>query len=674
MTENNILVGQIRTNSKGKGFFEKENGDFVNIDSKNLNTALDRDTVEIIITGKNKWKEEEGKVLKIKERNKKIFVGRIEVVEKSLKPRRGDKGARKIKQELFISDNPRFYPEVEFKNGARIEKLVGKKILIKIDKWKDANKKPVAVVEKVLGKIGENETEMLAAVYDRGFVTGFSAEVEEAAAKLKEKSGKMIAEQKKIRRNLTDLDVFTIDPADAKDFDDALSLRKLENGNYEVGIHIADPTFFVQPESILDKVAQERATSVYLVDRTIPMLPEVLSNDLCSLNPNEEKLVFSSLFEMDKDANVISEWFGDAVIKSKKRYNYMSAQKTLDNGFGDLYSELKALSDLADKLEEKRKKAGSIEFNSVEVKFKLDKNKFPIKVYVKPRVRTMEIIEEFMLLDNKRVSMKVSLDSKGTVTKNPFIYRIHDKPKAEKVKEAIDFLAKLGHNVDLNGDGSMSSKEINAANRKFKGTDEEGIISITLLRAMEKAKYSTDPRGHFGLAFKYYTHFTSPIRRYPDFVAHRLLRRYLAGEKIPQSEIKKIAADAKHSSEQEVKAVDAERASISFMYAKYYSKRIGEKFNGIITGIKKFGIFVEESKTKAQGLIPTRDIADDYFAYDEKGMTLTGERTGHQFRLGQRINTEVVKVDINLKAIDLKFTGKIETKKSKKDFNKKMKK
>ncbi|HIP21688.1 MAG TPA: RNB domain-containing ribonuclease [Candidatus Pacebacteria bacterium] len=348
----------------------------------------------------------------------------------------------------------------------------------------------------------------------------------------------------------------------------------------------------------------------------------------------------------------------------------MKAQETLDNGFGDMYSELKVLSDLADKLEEQRKKDGSIEFNSVEVKFKLDKNKFPIGIYIKPHVRTMEIIEEFMLLDNKRVSMRASLDSKGAVTKNPFIYRIHDKPKAEKVKKAVDFLKKIGYDVDVNGDGSLSSQEINKANRFFKGTDKESIVSITLLRSMEKAKYETTAKGHFGLAFKYYSHFTSPIRRYPDFIAHRLLRRYLAGEKVPQSEVKQIAADAKHSSEMEVKAVDAERATISFKYAEYYSKRIGEKFNGIVTGIKKFGIFVENMETRAQGLIPTRDIADDYFKYDEGNMTLTGERTGHQFKLGQRITAEVVKVDLNMKAIDLKFTGKIETKKSKKILTK----
>ena len=664
------LTGSIRTNSRGKGFFEKENGDFVNISEKNLNTALDRDTVEIIITGKNKWKEEEGNVLKIVSRNKKIFVGRIDIIEKSLKPKKGDHGARKIKKEIFIADNSRFYPEVEITNRDNFRDLVGKKILIKIKKWKDGSKRPQVTIEKVLGKVGDNETEMMAAIYDRGFVTGFPAEVEEAAAKLKEKSAEIMTEQKKVRRDLTDLDVFTIDPADAKDFDDALSVRKLENGNYEIGVHIADPSFYVQPGTILDKVAKERATSVYLVDRTIPMLPEVLSNDLCSLNPNEEKLVFSSLFEMDKDANIISEWFGDAVIISKKRYDYMKAQETLDNGFGDMYSELKVLSDLADKLEEQRKKDGSIEFNSVEVKFKLDKNKFPIGIYIKPHVRTMEIIEEFMLLDNKRVSMRASLDSKGAVTKNPFIYRIHDKPKAEKVKKAVDFLKKIGYDVDVNGDGSLSSQEINKANRFFKGTDKESIVSITLLRSMEKAKYETTAKGHFGLAFKYYSHFTSPIRRYPDFIAHRLLRRYLAGEKVPQSEVKQIAADAKHSSEMEVKAVDAERATISFKYAEYYSKRIGEKFNGIVTGIKKFGIFVENMETRAQGLIPTRDIADDYFKYDEGNMTLTGERTGYQFKLGQRITAEVVKVDLNMKAIDLKFTGKIETKKSKKILTK----
>ncbi len=663
------LTGSIRTNAKGNGFFEKADGSFVNIDKKDLNKALDRDTVEISITGKNKWKEETGVVLKITKRNKMIFVGRIDEVEKSIKPKKGDNGAKKIKELKFIPDNSRFYPEVEITNFDKFKNLKGQKIVIKLDKWKNAQHPAKVIIQKVLGKVGDNETEMAAAVYDRGLVMGFPHEVEEAAAKLKKDSVKMIEEQKKIRRDLTHLNVFTIDPSDAKDFDDALSARKLENGNIEIGVHIADPSFFVKPGSVIDKEAKERATSIYLVDRTIPMLPEVLSNDLCSLNANEEKLTFSSLFEMTPDGEVVDEWFGDAVIISKKRYDYMQAQKTLDDGFGDMYNDLKILLDMADKLEEKRYKNGSIKFNSKEVRFKLDKDKFPTEIYVKPHVRTMELIEEFMLLDNKRVSMRASLKA-GLKTKNPFIYRIHDKPKQDKMHESIEFLKKVGYDVDLNHDGSMNAREINSAMEKYKGTDEEGIISLTLLRSMEKAKYSTEARGHFGLAFDYYSHFTSPIRRYPDFVAHRLLRRYLKGEIIPQSELKQIASDAKHSSEMEVKAVDAERASIAFKFAQYYSVRIGEKFNGVISGIKKFGIFVENTENMAQGLIPARSIGDDYFKYNEKDMTLVGERTGKVFRLGDRITTEVEKVDLNMKAIDLKYTGKLESKKSSEKFKK----
>ena len=643
------LIGKIRTNSKGIGFFNIPGDDeTIFIENHDLNTALDFDTVKIELIGRNKWGDKKGRVIEIIKRDKVNFVG---IVAPGFSEKK-----HKIK-DTFVPDNNRFYPEVELVNISRFKKLTkDEKILIELEKWDNPRAPMKAKIIKILGKIGENETEMQAAVYDRGLVMGFPPEIEKAALELKKSSENIIKEAEKARRDLTKLNVFTIDPADAKDFDDALSVRVLENGNFEVGVHIADPSFFIEEDSIIDKEAQKRATSIYLVDRTIPMLPEVLSNDLCSLNPNEKKLSFSSLFEIDKNGNVISEWFGDSVIISKKRFNYLEAQDILNKGEGDFYKELKILSDLADVLEKRRFKNGSIEFSSVEVKFKLDDNKFPIEIYEKPRVRTMEIIEEFMLLTNKRVSKKVSLLENGELSKLPFIYRVHEKPKQEKITEVISFLNKIGYDVDINKDGNLDSTEINKILDEHKDKPEESLISLSILRSMQKAKYSTEILGHYGLAFKYYSHFTSPIRRYPDIIAHRYLRKYLAGEKIDLvKDLEKISKQAIHSSEMEIKAVEAERASIAFKQAQYYSVRIGEKFFGMITGIKKFGFFVEENKTKAQGMVNVRNMGMDFFEFDEKNQILKGRSTKKVYKIGDLVETTVLNVNLKEKTIDLEI-------------------
>lgn len=493
---------------------------------------------------------------------------------------------------------------------------------------------------------------MKAAVYDRGLVMGFPEEVEKAAAKLKEKAPELIAEDLPHRKDLRHLNVFTIDPADAKDFDDAISVEYLENGNVRVGVHIADPTFFVKEKSVIDKEAYERGTSIYLVDRTIPMLPEVLSNDLCSLNPNEDKMAFSLIFELDKEANIINEEFVSSIINSKRRFNYLEAQEIIDRNEGDYLKELKTLIDLTDKLEAKRVKNGSIQFNSFEVKFKLDEKKFPVDVYVKPHTRTMDLIEEFALLANKRISHFVA-ESNGERNKNPFIFRIHDKPKQEKITEVINFLNKIGKSPDTNSDGMLSAREMNNILERSKGTPEEGILSLSILRSMQKAIYGSEARGHFGLAFDYYTHFTSPIRRYPDMIAHRLVKKYLAGEKVSEKEVAKIQKAAEHASEMEQKAVAAERDSIAFKMAQYYSVRIGEKFFGIITGVMKFGIFVENEKTKAQGMLSVRNLGNDFFVYDNDKQILKGEKTGKVYKLGDKIETKVISVNVEERKIDL---------------------
>lgn len=643
-----ILEGKIRTIKKGMGFFRSEgDNEAIIIDTGLLNTALDFDKVKIISTGKNNYGERTGKVIEILKRDKINFVGIIN----------SEFNQKKNKVEnIFIPDNRRFYPEVNILNINEFPDLKkDDKILIKLKKWESSSDPAEFEIVKILGTAGENETEMKASVYDRGLVIGFSEGVEDSAKKLKEKSLELIKKEKSIRKDLTHLNVFTIDPADAKDFDDALSVRKLENGNIEVGVHIADPSFFVRENDIIDREAQKRATSIYLVDRTIPMLPEVLSNDLCSLNPDEEKLSFSCLFELNKNAEIISEWFGDAVIISKKRFDYLEAQNILDENKGEYLEELKILSDIADILEKERLKKGSIEFSSIEVKFKLDQYKFPIEVYEKKRVRTMEIIEEFMLLTNKQISRKISILENGELSNLPFIYRTHEKPKPEKISEVINFLEKIGFEIDINKDGNLDSKEINKILKEHRGKPDESLISLSILRSMQKAKYSTDILGHYGLAFKYYSHFTSPIRRYPDMIAHRYLRRFLAGKNIEQKEKEKIQKIAEHSSEMEVKAVDAERASISFKQSQYYSVRIGEKFFGMVTGVTKFGIFIENKETKAQGMVNVRNMGMDFFAFDEKRQILQGRTTKKIYKIGNMVEAKILNVNLLERKIDLEI-------------------
>ena len=641
-----ILTGQIRTTGKGMGYFRSpELNDFVEIKQENLNTALDLDEVDIQITGKDKFNNINGKVLAIKQRNKNVWVGVIKEIYNEEK---------KQKEKTFVPDNFRFYPKTEITNLGQFKNLKDdKKVLIKLIKWKNYRAPAQIEIQQILGKIGENETEMKAVVLDKGLIMGFPPEIEKAAEKLKEKSAELIAKDKPNRKDLTHLNVFTIDPADAKDFDDALHVRKLENGNTEVGIHIADPSFFIEVGGIIDKEAQKRATSIYLVDRTIPMLPEVLSNDLCSLNPNEEKLAFSLLFELDKNANIVSEWFGKSIIISKKRFNYLEAQEILNENKGDFLEDLKILENFTNILEKRRIASGSIEFSSMEPKFKMDKNMFPYEIYIKPRIRTMEIIEEFMLLANKQISLFVSLKKDGEITENPFIYRTHGEPKQEKITEVISFLEKLEIFPDVNEDGNLSAKEINNILKKFKGHPEESILSLSILRSMQKAEYSSNATGHFGLAFDYYSHFTSPIRRYPDIIAHRLALKYLNKENVSPQEKAMVQSQAEHSSEMEQKAVMAERESISFKYTQYYSTKIGEKFCGIITNVAKFGFFVEEKDTRAQGMVNVRNMGGDFFEYNDDKQTLKGIKHNKLYKLGMKVETKIVNVNINERKIDL---------------------
>ena len=639
----NKFTGKIRTTYRTTGYVPiPETERFVEIKDEDLNTALNFDTVEVEITQEVPAGDDLGRVVRVVKRNKEVFVGQIkEVWDRE----------RKRRERKFVADGRGFYPDPEIVNLKDQKNLEGKKIVLTLESWESPRHQPRMRITQVLGQVGENETEMQAAVIDRGLVLGFSPELEQAAANFKGQMKEIFSQELAHRRDMRDRLMFTIDPADAKDFDDALSVMSLENGNYEVGIHIADPSFFVREGSALDKAAYERATSIYLVDRTIPMLPEVLSNDLCSLNPGEEKLTFSAVFQMSPEAKVLDRWFGETVTISDHRFTYQEAQEVLDTGSGPHSHELHILSDLATILQKEKVAGGAIEFESKEVKFKLDENLFPTGVAVKERLWTMEIIEEFMLLANREVSRFMSIKEDGSPAPQPFIYRVHDKPKREKISQAATYLRTIGFEVDVDGDGIISSQEINRILQAHRGTALEDLISLTLLRSMNKAVYSTKNNGHYGLGFTYYSHFTSPIRRYPDLLAHRLIRRHLSGEAISPKESSALQKQAEHSSDMETRAVDAERESVRFKYAQLFSQKIGEEVTGLVVKVNKYGLLIEDQETRAEGMINVRDMDGDFYEFREQSLTLKGRNTGQVFRVGDKVRAKVAQVDIERKKI-----------------------
>ncbi|MFW0871186.1 MAG: ribonuclease R [Patescibacteria group bacterium] len=641
--------GTIRTTNRQTGYVSIPDTDrFVEISGADLNTALNNDTVRVVITSKQEHARDDlGRVVKVLKRSKTKFVGQIKYLWNEEK---------KKKAPQFIADGRGFYPNNPYiSNLQSFDDLEGKKIVLELESWDDPARDPKMRIDQILGDVGDNEAEMQAVVIDRGLVLGFEPEIEELAAQYKKGFKETFDKELVRRRDMRDRTMFTIDPADAKDFDDALSVHKLDNGNYEIGIHIADPSFFVEEGSRLDEAAYERATSIYLVDRTIPMLPEVLSNDLCSLNPKEEKLTFSAVFEMSPKAEIVSRWFGETVTVSDYRFTYQDAQDILDAGNGAYYTELSILSDIAKILQKQKIAGGAIEFESKEVKFELDSKLFPIRVIPKERLWTMEIIEECMLLANREVSRFVSLDEHGQANSRPFIYRVHDKPKQEKIMEAVSYLRTIGFEVDSDGDGNITSGEINRILKEHRDSPLEDLISMTLLRAMNKATYSTKNIGHYGLGFAYYSHFTSPIRRYPDVIAHRLLRRYLSGEDVPESERAYIQKQAEHSSDMELRAVEAERESIKFKYTQLFSTMIGQEVDAVIFKVMKFGLLIEEKETRGEGMINVRNMGGDYFEFDEKHMILIGRNNGNKFQVGDKIRARVINADIEKKQIDFEL-------------------
>jgi ribonuclease R len=605
------------------------------VKSEDLRSAVDGDTVLVSLLKSRHGDHPEGRVTEVIKRNRSKFVGKIEI-SKNFAFVVAD--ARKIHQDFFI------YPENI--NGANN----GDKVIVEVTSWSSQEKKPEAKVVDVLGKAGENEAEIHSIMAEFDLPFKFTEAVEKEAGTIDEGITK---EEIKKRRDFRDITTFTIDPVDAKDFDDALSFKRLDNGNYEIGIHIADVTHYVTMNSILDKEAFDRATSVYLVDRTIPMLPEKLSNGLCSLRPNEDKLTFAAVFEMTEKGKVVDEWFGRTIIHSDKRFSYEEAQEILESGLGAFAEELTFLNDLAKILRKERFAKGAVNFETTEVKFKLDEKGRPLAVIPKVRKDAHKLIEEFMLLANKYVATFV-YDYKKGKEKNTFVYRIHDFPDPEKVKDFALFAKQFGHRMNV--EEESISRSLNSLMESIEGKPEQNVLEQLAIRTMAKAKYSTEVKGHFGLAFKHYTHFTSPIRRYPDMMVHRLLQHYLDdGKPVSRNEYEDRCI---HTSEREKRAADAERASIKYKQVEFMTYAENKIYDGLISGVTEWGIYVEIVETKCEGMIRMSDMTDDFYEYDEKRYRVIGRKNKKVYTLGDRITVRVKKTDIDRRLIDLVFAEK----------------
>lgn len=604
----------------------------VYVKARDLNSAFDGDTVKFVYLPTRHGEHPEGKVTEVVTRSRNRFVGKLELSRSYafVVP-----DYRKMHQDFFI--------QPENINKAK----TGDKVIIEVTVWPKGDKSPEAKVVDILGKAGENEAEIHSIMAEFGLPFKFSDKLEKESQLIEEG---ITDEEIKKRRDFRGITTFTIDPEDAKDFDDALSLRKLDNGNYEVGVHIADVTHYVKPNTELEEEAFDRATSVYLVDRTIPMLPERLSNGLCSLRPNEDKLTFSAVFELDANAKIKSEWFGRTIIHSDKRFSYEDAQEIIEKKEGILAEEIKILNELALKLKKDRFKHGAVNFETTEVKFKLDEQGKPLAVIPKVRKDAHKLIEEFMLLANRQVATFIYNMKKGP-DRNTYVYRVHDHPDPEKVKDFALFAKQFGHKINV--DESAISSSLNKLLDEIEGKPEQGVLQQLAVRAMAKAKYSTDQKGHFGLAFAHYSHFTSPIRRYPDMMAHRLLQHYLDdGKSVNKAEYEK---KCEHSSEREKRAADAERASIKYKQVEFMASAEKRPYEGLISGVTEWGIYVEIIETKCEGMIRMVDMNDDFYEFDEKRYRIVGKRKGKVFTLGDKVTVAVKKTDIDKRLIDLVF-------------------
>jgi ribonuclease R len=632
--------GIIRINSKGQGFVETKTGqskdEQIKIEPTFLRTALHGDKVKIILHPYIPGQSLTGEVLEILERERTHFTGALE-----------NKGGIFV----VVPSDRKIYTTIAIPKDKLKGAKVGDKVAASIDVWEHQRDLPVGHITHVLGRHGEHNAEIKAIALEQGFENTFPDAVEKEAKKIKDEF--VIKNEISKRRDMRDTLTFTIDPADAKDFDDAISFKKLQNGNYEIGIHIADVSFFVRPGNMIDDEAYKRGTSVYLVDRTIPMLPEILSNDLCSLNPNEDKLAMSAIFEMNDEAEILNEWYGETIICSDRRFAYEEAWDVISKGKGDYVQELQKVNELSKILREERFKNGALMIDQEEVKFKLDKNGKPIDIFIKIHTDANHLIEEFMLLANRKVTEWVR--KKIAKEKRVFVYRIHDVPNKEKMADLAFFLNGLGFRTKLVG-GSIPSQILNGIFEKLQSGPTFDTVQTIVTRSMAKAIYSTKNIGHYGLQFKEYTHFTSPIRRYPDLMVHRLIKLYLSGKIVPIEKREEYDTACSHSSKQERVAQEAERASIKYKQVEYIGERLMTPLEGIITGVTEWGVYVEEKISRAEGLIHIRKLpGNDFYQLNEKTLTLSGRKSKKSYRIGDRVKIQATSTDLVKKMIDYEF-------------------
>lgn len=619
-----------RSNGKNSVITDND-GEEIFVAERNSMHALNGDKVELSIAARVKGREPEAVVTDIIEKKEQTFIGTLKV----------DKHyAYLLTDSKFLAVDI-YIPRTRLKGGKN-----GDKAIVRITNWPDDAKNPQGEVVDILGKAGENNAEIHAILAEYGLPYKYPEAVERAADKI---DAGITDDVVAARRDMRDVTTFTIDPRDAKDFDDALSFRTLPNGNYEVGVHIADVTHYVKPGSVIDREAEDRATSVYLVDRVVPMLPEHLSNGICSLRPDEDKLTFSVIFEMTPAGKVVKSDIARTVIRSNRRFTYEEAQDVIETGKGDYADEILTLDRLAKVLRKNRYDKGSVDFDRVEVRFDIDEKGHPTSVFFKESKDANKLIEEFMLLANRTVATAIGVVPKRKKPK-AFVYRVHDSPDPDRLENLAELARTFGFKIKTKGTPEDINRSLNKMLQDVKGRGEENFLSTLAIRSMAKAIYTTQNIGHYGLGFEHYTHFTSPIRRYPDMMVHRLLERYLAGGR--SVNLEKLEEECKHSSDMEQLAANAERASIKYKQVEYMGDHLGEVFSGIISGVTEWGLYVELDENKCEGLVPMRDLADDFYDFDAKNYTLTGRKYNNRYRLGDAVKVQVARADLQKKQLD----------------------